>query len=119
MYQNFIAYPPSIVLETMSELDNIISEEIKNDIRSERKVLGQCYALKRFQCALIVMQNKLWMKRVQINKKLSYLIAKPLCSHQQVMELSLRLDLLLGMKERANGSYYWAYDHDTAINIVN
>ncbi len=40
MYQNFIAYTPSIVLETMSELGKIISEEIENDIRSERQVLG-------------------------------------------------------------------------------
>ncbi len=38
MYQNFISYPPSIVLATMSELDWIISEEIENDIRSERQV---------------------------------------------------------------------------------
>ncbi len=83
MYQNFIAYPPSIVLETMSELDKIISEEIENDIRSERQVLGPCYAFERFQRALIVMQNKLWMKRVQINKELSYLIAKPLRSHSK------------------------------------
>ncbi len=45
MYQNFIAYPPSIVLETMSELEKIISEEIENDIRSEHQVLGPCYAL--------------------------------------------------------------------------
>ncbi len=119
MYQNFIAYPPSIVLETMSELDKIISEEIENDIRSERQVLEPCYALERFQRALIVMQNKLWMKRVQINKELSNLIAKPLRSHQQVMELSERLDLLLGKKERANGSYYRACDNETAINIVN
>jgi hypothetical protein len=65
------------------------------------------------------MQNKLWMKRVQISKELSDLIAKPLHSHQQVMELSKRLDVLLGMQERANGSYYRAYDHDTVINIVN
>ena len=35
------------------------------------------------------------------------------------MELTERIDLLLGMKERANGAYYRAYDCDTAINIVN
>ena len=35
------------------------------------------------------------------------------------MELSERLDLLLGMKERANCSYYRAYGNDTAISIVN
>ncbi len=103
----------------MSELDNIISEEIENDNRSERQVLGPCYALECFQRAWIIMQNKLWLKRVQINKELSDLIAKPLRSHQQVMELSERLHLLLGMKERANGSYYRAYDNETAINIVN
>jgi hypothetical protein len=35
------------------------------------------------------------------------------------MELSERLNLLLRMKERANGAYYRAYYHDTAIHIVN
>ena len=35
------------------------------------------------------------------------------------MELSERLDVLLGMKERANGAYCRAYDCDTAISIVN
>ena len=73
----------------------------------------------RLQRALIIMKNKFWSKRVQINKELSDVIAKPLCSNKQVMELTERLDLLLGMKERANGAYYKAYDSDTAINIVN
>ena len=35
------------------------------------------------------------------------------------MELTERIGLLLGMKERANGAYYRAYDSDTAIIIVN
>ena len=35
------------------------------------------------------------------------------------MELTERIDLLLGMKERANGAHYKAYYHDTAIHIVN
>ena len=119
MYLIFIAYPPSIILETQSELDKIINEAIENDIRSERQAIGPCYALERLQHALIIMQNKLWSKRVQINKELRDLIAKPLRSNKQVMELSKRLDLLLGMKERANGAYCRAYHCDTAINIVN
>ena len=47
------------------------------------------------------------------------MIAKPLRSNRQVMELSERLDMLLGMKERANGAYCRACDCDTAISIVN
>ncbi len=35
------------------------------------------------------------------------------------MELIERLDVLLGMKERANRAYFRAYDYDTAISIVN
>ena len=35
------------------------------------------------------------------------------------MELSERLDVLLGMKERANGVYCRTYDYDTALSIVN
>ena len=88
MYQNFIAYPPSIILETQSELDKIINEEIENDIRSERQELGPCYTLERLQRALIIMQNKLWSKRVQINRELNELIAKPLRSNKHAMELS-------------------------------
>ena len=86
MYQNFLAFPSSIVLETQSESDKISSEEIKNDSRSERQVLGPCYALKRFQRALIVMQNKVWLRRVHINRELSELIEKPLRAHKQVKE---------------------------------
>ena len=44
------------------------------------------------------------------NKELSDIIAKPLRSNRQVMELSKRLDVLLEMKERANGAYCRAYD---------
>ena len=33
----------------------------------------------------------------------------------KIMELSERLNLLLGMKERPEESYYRAYDNDTAI----
>ena len=47
------------------------------------------------------------------------MIAKPLRSNKQVMELSERIDLLLGMKEPANGAYCRAYDCETAIHIVN
>ena len=58
----------------------------------------------RLQRALIIMKNKFWSKRVQINKELSDVIAKPLCSNKQVMELTERIDLLLVMKERAKRS---------------
>ena len=58
MYQNFIAYHPSIILETQAELDKIINEEIENNTRSERQELGPCYALERIQRALIIMQNR-------------------------------------------------------------
>ena len=82
-------------------------------------MIGPCYALKRLQRALIIMQNKLWSKRVQINKELSDSIAKPIRLNEQVMELTERIDLLLGMKERANGACYKAYNSNKAINIVN
>ncbi len=65
------------------------------------------------------MQNKLWVKRVHINRGLSSTIEKPISSHKQVMELSERINLLLGMKERANGAYYRACDYDMAISIIN
>ena len=93
-------------METQIKLDTkIISKEIENDIRSEHQ--GPCYALERLQRALIKMQNKLWSKRAQTNKELSDVIAKPNHSKKQVMELTERIDLLLGMKnsERTNRAY--------------
>ncbi len=65
------------------------------------------------------MKNKLWVKRVYNNKELSSTIERPLRSHKQVMKLTQRIDLLLGMKERANGAYYRPYDYNMAISIIN
>ena len=117
-YQNIRSYPPSLIMETQYWLDKIINEEIKNDIRSDRQLLGPCHATERLQRAQIVLQNKLMPKWTQINKDLSNVIAKPLCTHKQIIELIERVNLLLSMKELANGAYYLAYDNDTAINIV-
>ena len=52
-------YPSSIILVTQKYFDKIISEEIENDIRSERQVLEPCYApsLERFQRATRIYYN--------------------------------------------------------------
>ena len=59
------------------------------------------------------------LSRTQINKELSDWIAKPVCNHRQVMEYRERLELLLSMKERANGYKFKSCDGETAINVVN
>ena len=59
------------------------------------------------------------LRRTQINKELSDWIAKPVRSHKQVMEYRERLELLLSMKERANGYKFKSCDEETAINVVN
>ncbi len=66
----------------------------------------------------MTLQNKLMLRRTQINKELSDWIAKPVCSHKQVMEYLELLELLLSMKERANGYTFKSCDEETAINVV-
>jgi hypothetical protein len=39
MYQNFIAFPPSLHIETQAKIDEFISEEFENDIQSGRQTL--------------------------------------------------------------------------------
>ena len=94
---------------------DVISEEIENDVRSERQVLGNCHATERIQRAQIVLQTKLLLKRNQTNKDLSYLNAKPLRTHTEVMESINCTDRLLGMKELANGACFRAYDYDMRL----
>ncbi len=69
----------------------------------------------------MTLQIKLMLRRTQINKELSDWIAKPVRSHnlKQVMEYRERLELLLSMKERANGYKFKSCDEETAINVVN
>jgi hypothetical protein len=62
MHQNFIAYPPSLIIEIKCKLDKIINEEIESNIRSDRQALGPCHAIERVQGAQIVLQNKLMNK---------------------------------------------------------
>ena len=66
----------------------------------------------------VTLQNKLMLRRTQINKEQSDWIAKPVRSHKQVMEYRERLELLLSMNERANGYKFKSCD-ETAINVVN
>jgi hypothetical protein len=117
MYQSFISFPPSFHMETQAKIDEFISEEFENDIRSGRQILGPLYAVERLQEIKITLQNKLMLHRTQINKELSDWIAKPVRSHKQVMEYSKRLELLLSMKERANGYKFKFFDEET--NVVN
>jgi hypothetical protein len=86
MYQNFIAFPPSLRMETQAKIDEFISEEFENDIRSGRQTLGPLYAVERLQEIKITLQNKIMLRRTQINKELSDWVAKPVRSHKQVME---------------------------------
>ncbi len=57
--------------------------------------------------------------RYQINKELSDCIARPVRSHNHVMEYHKRLDLLLSMKERTYGYKFMSCDEETAISVVN
>ena len=116
MCQNFITFPSSLHIETQAKIDEFISEEFENDIRSGRQTLGPLYALERLQGIKVTLQNKLMLRRTQINKELSDWIAKPVRSHKQVMEYHERLELLLSMKERANGYKFKSCDEETAIN---
>jgi hypothetical protein len=118
MYQNFIAFPPSLHMEKKVKIDEFISEEFENDIQWGRQTLGPLYAVELLQEIKVTLQNKLMLCRTQINKELSYWIAKPVRSHNQVMEYSERLELLLSMKERANGYKFKSCNEETAINVV-
>jgi hypothetical protein len=119
MYQNFIAFSASLPMETQAKVDGFISEEFENDIRSGRKILRTLCAVERLQEIKITLQNKLMLRRTQINKELSIWIAKPVRSQEQVMEYHECLELLLSMKERANGYKFKSCDEETAINVVN
>jgi hypothetical protein len=113
--------------ETQAKIDEFISEEFENDIRSGRQTLGPLYAVERLQEIKVTLHcrvcrtrfNKLMLRRTQINKELSDWIAKPVRSHKQVIEYCERLELLLSMKERANGYNFKSCDEETAINVVN
>ena len=80
MYQNFITFPPSLHMETQAKIDEFISEEFENDIRSCRQTLGPLYAVERLQEIKVTLQNKLMLRRTQINEELSDWIAKPVRS---------------------------------------
>jgi hypothetical protein len=73
-------------METQVKIDEFISEEFENDIQSGRQSLGPLYAVERLQEIKITLQNKLMLRRTQINKELSDWIAKPARSHKQVKE---------------------------------
>ncbi len=81
--------------------------------------MGPLHAVERLQEIKVTLQNKLMLRRTQINKELSDWIARPVRSHKQVLEYRDRLELLLSMKERANGYKFKSCDDEVATNVVN
>ncbi len=49
MYQNFIAFPSSLPMETQAKINDFISEEFENDILSGRQTVGSLYAVEHLQ----------------------------------------------------------------------
>jgi hypothetical protein len=119
IYQNFICYPPSLHLETQSKIDEIIGEEIEKELRTGRKQVGMFYAIEHLQHIKVVLQNKLTIRRSEISRQLIECINTPVRSHKQVMQYRERLELLISMKERANGLLYRSCDEETAHNVIN
>jgi hypothetical protein len=97
-------------METQAKIDEFIGDEFENDILSGSQTLRPLYAVERLQEIKVTLQNKLMLCRTQINKELSGWIAKPVRSHKQVMEYRERLELLLSMKEQANGYKFKSCD---------
>jgi hypothetical protein len=118
VYQNFISYPH---METQAKIDEFNSEEFENDIRSwsGRQTVGAVHAIEGLQEIKITLQNRLMLRRTQINKELSSWIARPVRSHKQVMDFRERLELLLSMKEHSNGCKFKSCNEEAAINVVN
>ncbi len=68
MYQDFIAFPPSLHMETQAKINEYISEEFENGILSGRQTLGPLYAVENLQEIKITYQSKLMLRRTQINR---------------------------------------------------
>ncbi len=73
-------------METQAKIKEFIIEQFENDIRSGRQILGPLYAVELLQEIKVTLQNKHMLRRTQINKKLSYWMARLLRSHKQVVE---------------------------------
>ncbi len=74
-------------MESQVKIDEFISEELENNIRLSRQKLGPLYAI---ECLQEINLKHTWQNKLtlQINKELSDWIAKPVCSHKQVMKYS-------------------------------
>jgi hypothetical protein len=75
--------------------------------------------LELLQHVNVILQNKLTMCRSEISSQLIECINTPVHSHKQVMQYSEWLELLISMKEHANGLPYSSCDDETAHNVVN
>jgi hypothetical protein len=67
----------------------------------------------------VILQNKLTIRRSEVSLQLIECINTPVCSHKQVMLYRELLELLISMKERANGLPYSSCNEETAHNVIN
>jgi hypothetical protein len=77
------------------------------------------YALEHLQHIKVILQNKLTICRSAINQQLIQCTHTPVRSHKQAMTYRERLELLICMKERAQGLPHHYCDEEVAHNVVS
>ena len=72
----FTAYPGSCQLDTQNTIQSVIDEYIDDDTFSERKNSGPLSAVSNFQGVKMILQNKLFLAKAQIEEKLLAITGK-------------------------------------------
>jgi hypothetical protein len=101
--QEFTAYPGSCQLETQNAIQSVIDEYIDDDTFSERKNSGPLPAVYNLQRVKIILQNKLFSAKAQIEEKLNSVSGKIITNNKSFIAWRQELELLMAMHERANG----------------
>ena len=95
--QEFTAYPGSCQLETQNAIQSVIDEYIEVDTFSERKNSGPLPAVYNLQRVKMILQNKLFTGKAQIEEKLLAITGKIITNNKAFIGWRQDLELHIAM----------------------
>ncbi len=109
--KNITSFPSPVMLDTLSEIEEIFTEFVDDNDQAFRQVKGLFYVLDRIKYALIALQNMLFSESTKLDMESIIMDIKTLCTvmvtnHKDAVAMKEKMESSPAMQEMADSKNF-------------
>ena len=117
--QFLITFPGSALLEALGVIEDVFEKYIDDEEGTKKSDNGPFGVLTRLQRAEITLQNLLFIARNKITERINTATKSMVTNRDEAVKWMQKLQLSIGMAERAQPLLYQSSDHSVASAIID